>query len=42
MRNNGVRYLLMGGRAGVFCGAAEFSREVDILVLLGDAKLDCL
>jgi hypothetical protein len=29
MRKNGVRYLLMGGQAGVFYGAAEFSRDVD-------------
>lgn len=42
MRNNGVRYLLMGGQACVFYGAAEFSRDVDILVLLDDANLDCL
>jgi hypothetical protein len=37
-----VRYLLMGGQACVFYGAAEFSRDVDLVVLLDDANLDCL
>jgi len=30
MRRNGVRYLLMGGQACVFYGAAEFSRDLDL------------
>jgi hypothetical protein len=29
MRMNGVRFLLMGGQACVFCGAAEFSRDLE-------------
>ena len=33
MRTNGVRYLLMGGQACVFYGAAEFSRDTDLAVL---------
>lgn len=32
----------MGGQACVFYGAAEFSRDVDLVVLLDDANLDCL
>jgi hypothetical protein len=28
-----VRYLLMGGQACVFYGAAEFSRDCDIIIL---------
>jgi hypothetical protein len=42
MRKNGVRYLLMGGQACVFYGAAEFSRDLDLVVLLDDANLDRL
>ena len=42
MRKNGVRYLLMGGQACVFYGAAEFSRDLDLVVLRDDANLDCL
>jgi len=42
MRKNGVRYLLMGGQACVFYGAAEFSRDLDLVVLLNDANLDFL
>ena len=37
-----MRYLPMGGQACVFYGAAEFSRDVDILIFLEDANLDCL
>src|SRR3974390_1840369 len=37
-----VRALLMGGQACVFYGAAEFSRDLDLVVLLDDANLDCL
>jgi hypothetical protein len=39
MRKNGVRNLLMGGQACVFYGAAEFSRDLDLVVLLDDANL---
>jgi ribosomal protein L12E/L44/L45/RPP1/RPP2 len=39
MRKNGVRFLLMGGQACVFYGAAEFSRDLDLAVLLDDANL---
>lgn len=35
-----VRALLMGGQACVFYGAAEFSRDTDLLVLLEPANLD--
>ena len=28
-----VRYLLMGGQACVFYGAAEFSRDTDVVML---------
>jgi hypothetical protein len=42
MRTNGVRCLLMGGQACVFYGAAEFSRDLDLVVLLDDANLDRL
>jgi hypothetical protein len=37
-----VRCLLMGGQACVFYGAAEFSRDLDLVVLLDDANLDRL
>lgn len=36
LRGHHVRHLLMGGQACVFYGAAEFSRDTDI-VLLADA-----
>jgi hypothetical protein len=39
MRKNGVRFLLMGGQACVFYGAAEFSRDLNLAVLLNDANL---
>jgi hypothetical protein len=42
MRKNGVRHLLMGGQACVFYGAAEFSRDLDLVVLLDDANLERL
>jgi hypothetical protein len=42
MRRNGVHCLLMGGQACVFYGAAEFSRDLDLVVLLDDENLDCL
>lgn len=31
LRAQGVRFLLMGGQACVFYGAAEFSRDTDIV-----------
>lgn len=37
-----MRYLLMGGQACVFYGAAEFSRDLDLVILLDDANLGCL
>ena len=33
MKRNGVQTLLMGGQACLFYGAAEFSRDLDLLVL---------
>ena len=42
MRQNGVRCLLMGGQACVFYGAAEFSRDLDLVILLDDVNLDRL
>ena len=42
MRKNGVRCLLMGGQACVFYGAAEFSRDLDLVILPGDANLERL
>ena len=37
-----MRYLLMGGQACVFYGAAEFSRDLDLVILLDGANLDRL
>lgn len=37
-----VQFLLMGGQACVFYGAAEFSRDTDIALLLDPANLDRL
>ena len=42
MRRNGVRTMLMGGQACVYYGAAEFSRDLDLLVLADPANLLCL
>jgi len=42
MRKNGVRCLLMGGQACVFYGAAEFSRDLDLVVLLDSSNLEAL
>ena len=33
LRSHRLRYLLMGGQACVFYGAAEFSRDADIAIL---------
>ena len=37
-----VRALLMGGQACVFYGAAEFSRDTDLLILADERNLECL
>jgi len=37
-----VRALLMGGQACVFYGAAEFSRDVDLLVIADPENLECV
>ena len=42
IRTSGVRTLLMGGQACVFYGAAEFSRDLDLLVPADAASLDLL
>jgi len=42
MKRSGVRALLMGGQACVFYGAAEFSRDLDLLILADAANLDRL
>jgi len=42
LSRNRVRYLLMGGQACVFYGAAEFSRDTDIVVLAAAENLDRL
>jgi hypothetical protein len=39
MAGHRVRALLMGGQACVFYGAAEFSRDTDLLVLADAANL---
>ena len=39
MANHQVRALLMGGQACVFYGAAEFSRDTDLLILADAANL---
>ena len=39
IRWNGVRSLLMGGRACVLCGGAELSRDTDIMVVADAADL---
>jgi len=40
MRTHGVRCLLMGGQACVFYGAAEFSRDTDLVILASSENLD--
>jgi hypothetical protein len=42
MRTNSVRSLLIGGQACVFYGAAEFSRDLDLLILLDSQNLQRL
>ncbi|MCI0492785.1 MAG: hypothetical protein L0Z07_07595 [Planctomycetes bacterium] len=39
LSTHGVRYLLMGGQACVFYGAAEFSRDCDIVIHCDPANL---
>ena len=39
IRTSGVRTLLMGGQACAFYGAAEFSRDLDLLVLAEEGAL---
>src|SRR4051794_40189598 len=39
MRRSGARTLLMGGQACVFYGAAEFSRDLDLLILADAGSL---
>jgi hypothetical protein len=39
MANHRVRALLMGGQACVFYGAAEFSRDTDLLIAADPANL---
>ena len=40
MRKSGARTLLMGGQACVFYGAAEFSRDLDLLILADPANFE--
>ncbi len=42
LRTHEVRFLLMGGQACVFYGAAEFSRDADIVLLADDRNLERL
>jgi len=42
MRKSGARTLLMGGQACIFYGAAEFSRDLDLLVLADAMNLSYL
>jgi hypothetical protein len=42
MRKSGARTLLMGGQACVFYGAAEFSRDLDLLILADAANFERL
>ncbi|MBN1866911.1 hypothetical protein JW916_06430 [Candidatus Sumerlaeota bacterium] len=42
LRSSKVRFLLMGGQACVFYGAAEFSRDTDIVILADRENLERL
>jgi hypothetical protein len=42
LSTHGVRYLLMGGQACVFYGAAEFSRDCDVVIFCDSHNLDRL
>ena len=42
LRSHRVQFLLMGGQACVFYGAAEFSRDTDIAILAGAGNLQRL
>ena len=39
LRTCRVRFLLMGGQACVFYGAAEFSRDTDIVIAMSPTNL---
>lgn len=40
--DNGVRFLVVGGQACILYGGAEFSRDLDLAVLVSSANLDRL
>ncbi len=42
LKRHNVKYLLMGGQACVFYGAAEFSRDTDVALLASQENLDKL
>lgn len=42
IRKHGVQFLLMGGQACVFYGAAEFSRDIDLAIFCESENLVCL
>ena len=42
LKSSSVRFLLSGGQACILYGAAEFSRDADVVVLLSDENLDAL
>jgi len=42
MRKNSVKVLLMGGQACILYGAAEFSRDIDLVILIDDENLAAL
>ena len=42
IRTNRVKALLMGGQACILYGAAEFSRDIDIALLVDEANLERL
>ena len=42
LRSCGVRFLLMGGQACILYGAAEFSRDTDIVILAEPSNLERL
>ena len=42
MQANGVRCMLIGGQACVLYGAAEFTRDLDLLIFVDDANTDRL
>lgn len=42
IRRNGVQALVMGGQACVLYGAAEFSRDLDLVIVAGKSNLELL